>query len=295
MNRPAGETPEHRQAKADIAAACLRAGYTPVIEAIAPGWRADVLAQPPEDSALGRIAFEVQWSGLSLEDCLIRQGRYAADGVRGCWFFRHPPRELMRRASSGESRQRLSARADLPLFQLLGAVNRTFQVALNGQRYGVEAFVYALLTRKIRFCPQAAVDETVLRAALITLDCQHCRHPVSIWQARPLFTARCGVPVEMRDADQAAQFTFHPAVIAAAAEAGHGRANMAAAVGGVFVCPRCGGYSDPEALRMALYGTSVLAQAYAADSFQVSISAEPALRLPFAHWCFPPYDRFCDL
>ncbi len=294
MNHPAGETPEHRQAKADIAAACVRAGYTPIIEAVAPGWRADVLAQPPASSPLGRIAFEVQWSGLSLEDCLMRQERYAADGVRGCWFFRRPPRELLRRSPLAGSGKRLIARSDLPLFQLLGAANRTFQVALNNQRYSMEAFVYALLTRQIRFCTHASAGEITLQAALITLECPGCRNMMTLWQTRSQVSAICGVPVDVRDPDLEARLTFHPMVIAAANQAVNRRAHLASAQNGVFACPHCGRISESETLRMALYGSHTLAQAYATDGFQITVSLDSALRFPFAHWCFPSDAHFCD-
>lgn len=236
----------------------------------------------------------MQWSGLSLEDCLMRQGRYAADGVRGCWFFRHPPRELMRRSPSAESGKRLTARSDLPLFQLLGAANRTFQVALNGQRYGMEAFVYALLTRQIRFCQQATADEITLQAALIALECPGCRGMMTLWQTRSQVSAHCGVLVDVRDPELEARLTFHPAVIAAANRAVNRRAQLASAQSGAFACPHCGSISEPEALRMALYGSHMLAQAYATDGFQIKVSLETTLHFPFAHWCFPPDAHFCD-
>ena len=87
----AGETAAHLLAKATIALACWRAGYSVTTEARGPGgrWVADVLATPPDRGA--PLAFEVQWSDQTLDATLARQAAYAADGVRGCWFFRRPP------------------------------------------------------------------------------------------------------------------------------------------------------------------------------------------------------------
>lgn len=85
-----GEGPAHLLSKATIALACRARGYAVTIEARGPGgrWSADVLATPPAE---GRsLAFEVQRGGQQLDATLDRQAAYAADGVRGRWFFRRP-------------------------------------------------------------------------------------------------------------------------------------------------------------------------------------------------------------
>lgn len=53
-------------------------------------WRADVLAVQGGK----RIAFEVQWSRQTYEATRLRQERYKASNVRGCWFFRIAPKEM---------------------------------------------------------------------------------------------------------------------------------------------------------------------------------------------------------
>ena len=119
-----GETMEHLKAKADIVNACQRAGYRAAPEIPGEGWRADVLATPPNGS--GHIAFEVQWSFLRLEDCIFRQDRYARAAVRGCWFFRNPPPQWVRDSDIGPE---LKAKRELPLFHLWVNADRSFSVS----------------------------------------------------------------------------------------------------------------------------------------------------------------------
>ena len=54
-------------------------------------WRADVLAVQGGK----RIAFEVQWSRQTYEETSLRQERYKASNVRGCWLFRIAPKEML--------------------------------------------------------------------------------------------------------------------------------------------------------------------------------------------------------
>src|SRR5579859_2873361 len=122
-----GETLDHLAAKQAIVRGCERAGYQVWTEWEGPRWRADVLAA----SESTRVAFEVQWSRQTLRDTLLRQQRYADDGVRGCWFFRVPPQGLKR---TGDE-QAVTAREDLPLFLLQQDHHATSRVYLNGRHY----------------------------------------------------------------------------------------------------------------------------------------------------------------
>ncbi len=134
-----GETFEHLKAKTEIVNAARLAGCDASTEVAGADWRADVLV------ARGsvRIAFEVQWSRLSLQDCLARQARYERDGVRGCWFFRRPPQQL---ASASAGQRRPSAARELPLFHLVASAAADFSVRLNGRSHPLQEFVIKLLS-----------------------------------------------------------------------------------------------------------------------------------------------------
>lgn len=82
-----GETPEHRELKALLAAAIRDAGGTAVVEAYPDatdigGWRADVLGVGPGGH---RVAFEVQLAAMTVETGLERSAKYDADGIQVVW------------------------------------------------------------------------------------------------------------------------------------------------------------------------------------------------------------------
>ena len=83
-----GEGPEHRRLKR-VLATHLRAvgGWDAIVEAgPQPGdtgrWRADVLAVGPDRR---RVAFEIQFSPLTVEEGVARSERYSADGIETVW------------------------------------------------------------------------------------------------------------------------------------------------------------------------------------------------------------------
>lgn len=81
------ESPEHLEAKVQVAAAALAAEWTALVEEPGPGWEADVLAV----SGSTRIALEVQWSQQTAGRYAERQAAYRAAEVHGVWFARHVP------------------------------------------------------------------------------------------------------------------------------------------------------------------------------------------------------------
>lgn len=184
-----GETPEHLKAKADIVHACRRAGYEAATEAPGADWRADVLAARGKT----KIAFEVQWSFLNLDECLIRQERYARDGVRGCWFFRRPPPALQRDTHLYGGPP-LRARIDLPLFHLVPNMQGVFCVTLNERLYLLDEFVPALLAGRIRFSEQAVAPEfTRVHVVLFELPCAHCGRRNIVFTLDTRVIASCGL------------------------------------------------------------------------------------------------------
>ena len=84
------ESAEHLKAKVAIMEACREQGWNAIPEFSEADWRADVLAVQGGK----RIAFEVQWSRQTYEETRLRQERYKASNVRGCWFFRIAPKEM---------------------------------------------------------------------------------------------------------------------------------------------------------------------------------------------------------
>jgi hypothetical protein len=275
-----GETLQHLTAKADIVLAAGAAGYTALTEVAGDGWRADVLAE----RGAGRIAFEVQWSFLRLEEAERRQERYARDDVRGCWFFRRPPDALFRR----DAPDQLAARRDLPLFHLFVNADLTFSVALNGRLHRLADFVTALLTGRVRFCEMVrAARRQQVRAAVATVPCPRCASRVhALTIPTPLITP-CGLTLSAPP-----ELALHPAVTRALAAYRQTDAGGRLRMGEIrtregvlsFGCPACDAPITPEAVALALYGGRVQA---GDDSFPVEIELAQPLQLPLHHWCFP--------
>jgi hypothetical protein len=183
-----GETVQHLKAKADIVRACRIAGYEASTEIAGADWRADVLAH----RGRARIAFEVQWSFLQLEDCVHRQERYARDSVRGCWFFRRPPLPLQHAVSINSLE--LKARQDLPLFHLIPQADGDFLIQLNGKQYPLVDFVGALLSGKIRYCDHAVARETSrVRVVCMDMTCAHCGYSNVVYALDSRLMADCGL------------------------------------------------------------------------------------------------------
>lgn len=296
-----GETMEHLKAKADIVTAARRAGYRAAPELAGDGWRADVMAERPDGS--GRIAFEVQWSFLRLEDCIFRQERYANDSVRGCWFFRNPPPQWLRNSELGPE---IRARRDLPLFHLWVNVDRSFSVSLNRRLYSLSDFVHALLKSRIRFCASArAQPRQKLRFAFVEIPCEHCGRGTHIYHVDTRLTSRCGMAFQPEASWYSDDFAFQPQVLAAAGQAASSNdwirlgairpraSERENATYTAFGCAHCDAMLDRTYVEMALYGASRLAEAYETDAHTVNVTLDTAPAARLAHWCYPQTGRFC--
>lgn len=91
----AGESELHVLAKVEILRAARAAGWVADVEVRGhtpegQRWRADVLCERGRH----RVAFEVQRSGIVLQELHARQALYRASGVRGFWLMRTHERRL---------------------------------------------------------------------------------------------------------------------------------------------------------------------------------------------------------
>jgi hypothetical protein len=318
----AGETAAHLVAKATIALACRRAGYTVTTEARGPGgrWIADVLATPPGG---GRpLAFEVQWSEQGLDATLARQAAYVADGVRGCWFFRRPPAQ--------ESPDRA-----LPLFGLaLDAEERPLVSSPHvltpwcgdgpAPTWPLDDFVAALLARRIRFRPQVTAQARPAgRIVFFPRMCSACGSEALLWYVDG-WTVRahsgCGVSLVRRPprrrtvaAELAEALAPATRAVVASFVAGRGSGLSAANVlagkrrhiARGFACPRCGMpitarelARDDTFRRARRRDARRDAPGPCADTPPATCPLPPepvfTLREARPHWCFPAGDAWCE-
>jgi hypothetical protein len=106
-----------------------------------------------------------------------RQGRYAAEGIRGCWLFR------------GELPN--PAEQELPIFSLRPDPDRVAMVELAGREFGIREFVGRLLRGEVRFRPTLTAH---LRVSFVDMDCWRCKRPAHIYYAQQW--TRCGHTVD---------------------------------------------------------------------------------------------------
>jgi hypothetical protein len=287
----AGETLQHLQAKALIVQASQRAGYAASTEIAGEGWRADVLATRGNV----RIALEVQWSFLRLDECEYRQERYARDGVRGCWFFRKPPAALVR----GDT---LKARRDLPLFHLVANADSSFGIELNTTLHPLGEFVMALLRGRVRYCDQA-VARRARRARAVCFDvaCPRCGVRSVVYAVDTRLRADCGLSFY---AGAAADATYDARVLNALAQyrkSPDGRLLRMGAVRlreGVGMAQACAGCDRPfTADEIATAYTTALRAGEDAwlGRFEVDLPLDAAVSARVPHWCYPAAGgQWCD-
>jgi hypothetical protein len=286
-----GETIQHLSAKAEIVRACHASAYQASTEIPGEGWRADVLAWRGK----ARIAFEVQWSFLRLDECEFRQTRYAQTGVRGCWFFRKPPPALVRGGRTGPA---LKARQDLPLFHLIASVDNHFAVELNGTQQSLGAFVRRLLEGGIRYCENVTATQTqAAEIVLFECPCTRCGYRSVVYAVDPLVRADCGLLVSA-PGSEAETLLVDAHIVAAVANYREMAAGRALRLGDVKLrdgrmsqgCARCDRAFAPREILDEYAAQRRNAQADQAawlGQWEVALPLRSALTMPIAHWCCP--------
>jgi hypothetical protein len=277
------ETMAHLRAKVEIARACAEAGWAVDIEHAEADWRADVLA----DRGGQRVAFEVQWSRQTLAETEARQVHYRAAGVRACWFFRYPPRELHRPSGDAD----LEARQDLPLFGLVADRGyESYRVQIGNRAHPLGQVVGALLGRRIAFrSHRTALGHHVVDIAFHDKVCPSCGAPCRVYRVAAregaIPRAPCGGRVLLWSG-----VPYHPDVAHAARRLYEARpqhdaiplALIEPAAG--FRCPGC---------RMRLAPPPIIGPAAHDVVIAVGVTFARPLCDPYRHWCYPPDGPFC--
>jgi competence CoiA-like predicted nuclease len=166
------ESPEHLRAKIEIIEACKANGWKAIPEFSENNWRADVLAFRNHN----RIAFEVQWSKQTFEETKFRQDRYKESSVRGCWFFRTAPKELIKYDDN------LLANKDIPAFKIFKDENSNITAQLNEKQLPLKLLVDNLLKRKLKFCEHKSLkSRQEVTIVFFPTICWKCKKPQHIW------------------------------------------------------------------------------------------------------------------
>lgn len=182
------ESAEHLKAKVAIIEACRENGWEAIPEFSENDWRADVLAVQGQK----RIAFEVQWSRQSYEETQYRQERYKDSNVRGCWFFRMAPKEMLNYDKS------LVADKDIPAFKIFKDEHSDIIAQVGQRQMPLKALVAGLLNRKLKFCHHIRLrpkqEVTIL---FFEYKCWKCKRPQYCYTVYPKFRTVCDKEHEM--------------------------------------------------------------------------------------------------
>jgi hypothetical protein len=166
------ESPEHLRAKIEIIEACKENGWKAIPEFSETNWRADVLAIHNDK----RIAFEVQWSKQTFEETKLRQDRYKESNVRGCWFFRTPPKELKHYDES------LLADKEIPAFKVFKDENSNIIAQLRQTQLPLKYLVDSLLKRKLKFCEHIRLKpKQEVTIVFFETSCWKCKKAQHCW------------------------------------------------------------------------------------------------------------------
>lgn len=186
----ASESAEHLKAKVAIIEACRENGWKAIPEFSENNWRADVLAIQGQK----RIAFEVQWSRQSYEETRYRQERYKDSNVRGCWFFRIAPKEMLDYDKS------LVADKDIPAFKIFKDENSDIIAHVGQQQMPLKILVASLLNRKLKFCNHSRLKpKQEVSIILFQTQCWKCHKTQYCYTVYPKFSTVCGQDFNMMD------------------------------------------------------------------------------------------------
>jgi hypothetical protein len=181
------ETADHIQAKAEILKACHKMGWDAICEFSEGEWRADVLAT----KGLKRIAFEVQLSYQSKEELTLRQERYMASNVRGCWFIATPKKNPSYFPN---------ANFEIPAFKIFRHEDKSLQIDLDGTSFPLFEFIIHPLSRRIRFCKYYSWSYPhIIKVTFIEFYCKNCGSKQHIGQCKNTLRSVCGKSVSNED------------------------------------------------------------------------------------------------
>ena len=204
------EIQQHLLAKSEIMLACKEAGWETKSEFIANDWTADVLAIKGSK----KIAFQVQWSKQSYQKTEERQTKYKNDNIRGCWFFKTPPKEVR------DWNSQIKATKDIPIFKILEDDKNNINVEVNEIEFPLKIFVIKLLNGNFKFCNELqSMKKQKITISFWEISCWKCRTKQHVYFVSDELKSRCGSSIEVTSAFwEDSKFEFYPPILDAVNE-----------------------------------------------------------------------------
>ena len=203
------ESPQHLLAKNEILLGCKDAGWNAKSEYIENDWIADVLAQKGN----ARVAFEVQWSRQTLERTRERQENYKNSNVRGCWFFKTPPKEIL-----GLQDEVIADKA-IPAFRIMESEDKTIKVRLNDKAYTLRNFTRKLLCGEVKFRNKLSVEKQRIKISFWKTSCWKCGTEQYVYFVEDIFSSECNHSIRINSSfGSGKNLEFYPQVLQAIKE-----------------------------------------------------------------------------
>lgn len=282
--------------KSQILLGCKEAGWKAISEYEESKWDADVLAV----NGKNRIAFQVQWSPCTHEKIIAKQKEYKEDSVRGCWFFKNPPKELR------DWDKKPIADKDIPLFKIIETEDKSLQVDFNNQLFEIKEFVFFLLSRKIKFCStMKARKKQSITINFYEKSCWKCGANQHSYFLSETVESICGEDMYLESAMwENDAIEFSPVIQNAIKEflltdrgknikIGRIKKRFSKTVGHSYMsfgCVKCdaifgGWHNHEEIMEVKMYGAAI--------AFEVELEL-PIIRADREHWCLNKSKEFCE-
>lgn len=283
------ETPQHLKSKVEIAKACRDNGWLAIPEYSENDWRADILATKGD----ARIAFEVQWSTQTEDDTNFRQERYRQSNVRGCWFFRTPPKQLR------DYDKAPKAIKELPIFKILEDESKNIVLHSEGHPKDLYSFVGALLNGKIKYRPgHSANPEQEAKISFFKTECHKCHAPQHLYFTEVPAKSCCGKSMDLAPGD----IDLNPQIISAVKEIlkseagkhlrlGEIRNRYSRAAGHEYLSFGCY-FCDALFGQVHLFPEKIAARGLP-DNITFTRKVTLQISDPIPHWCYSETGIFC--
>lgn len=199
------ESMQHLIAKNKILLGCKAAGWDAKSEFEEGNLIADVLAI--KDS--NRIAFEVQWSPQTIEVTNERQKNYKDTNVRGCWFFRKPPKGTVHWNGY------IKPEKELPIFKIVENTHHEIYVDFYDEIFDLQEFVYLLLTAQLKICEHHTTKRfQEVEIMFWEKQCWKCGTNQHVYSVISDFVSICGRKFDIYSGlwDNSG-LEFHPAIL----------------------------------------------------------------------------------
>lgn len=294
------ESQQHLLAKSEVLLGCKDAGWQAKSEFSEDDWITDVIAIKGKI----RVAFEIQWSRQSYERTIEKQNMLKESSVRGCWFFKSPPKEIR------DWDKKVIAKKEIPLFRIFENDNKEINVGINDNTLPLKTFVTSLLTGKIKYCSKLKTNKMqTIKISFWKTNCWKCGAEQYVYFVADELKSKCGCSIDLINTFwDDSKFEFYPPILNAVSEIVNSEKGKNIRIGKIkkrysytvkksyisFGCYKC----DSIFGDFPLMEERIEILSNEGDVNDIVFEKEIELKTPLtenkAHWCFSESKEFCE-